>query len=125
MNDKDIKKFAQEILNTSRVRDLLRQRVSQIDRLESLDSLHDLRLTKMYVEEDMILMADYEGIATTDLYPQVRTNLMRLGIIGKNNVIGLDIANKGQSDEYETLLLGFSGNRIQVVLKAYNPKYRV
>ena len=58
-----MKKFAQEVLNTSGIRTTLRQRVSQIDRLESLDSLHDLRLTKMDVgEENPIFMAFYEGI---------------------------------------------------------------
>ena len=124
MDAKNMKQFAQEVLNTSGVRETLRQKVAQIARLESLDSLLDLRLTRMDVgEENPIFMAFYEGIATPDLYPHVRANLIKKGVIGRNNNIYSGIENRGRTDESETVKFGISGSSIQVVLKAYNPNY--
>lgn len=120
-----MRKFAHEVLNNSGVREALRQRVSQIDRLESLDSLRDLRLTRMEVgEENPIFTAFYKGIASNELYPHVRANLIKRGVINRGNAIDSGISNKGQPDEYESVRFGVSGNYIQVVLKAYNPNYK-
>ena len=124
MDTKNMKQFAQEVLNTSGVRATLRQKVSQIDRLESLDSLRNLRLTRMDVGEDNpIFMAFYEAVASQDLYPHVRANLIKKGVLGRNNVLNSSIKNRGQADEYETVGFCVSGSSIQVCLKAYNPNY--
>jgi len=118
--------FAGEILNTSGVRDVLRRRIPQIDRLEKLESLGDLRLTGMKVgEEELIFMAFYEGIATTDLYPHVNANLIRQGVINRGNVIYTSHQHLGQSSDHESIGFGVSGSSIQVVLKVFNPDYNV
>ena len=120
-----MKRFAQVILNTSDVRASIRHMVSQIDRLENLLSLRDLRLTRMEVgEENPIFMVIYEGIASTELYPHVRANLIKQGVINRGNALDSRTGNRGQSDEYESVRFGISGNSIQVVLKAYNPDYK-
>ena len=120
-----MKQFASGVLNDSGVRDVLKQKVPQIERLESLDSLNDLRLTRMDVgEENPIFMAFYEGIATDDLYPHVRANLIKQGVINRGNALYSSCKNRGQSDEYESVRFGVSGSSIQIILNAYNPKYQ-
>lgn len=120
-----MKQFVSDVLNTSGVRDVLRQKVPQIDRLESLDSLRDLRLTRMEVgEENLLFMACYEGTATVDLYPNVSDNLVEQGVINKENVLDYFRVNMGESDEHETVRFGVSNNSIQVFLKVYNSGYQ-
>jgi hypothetical protein len=125
MNEKDMKRFVNGVLNTSGVRDVLRQKVPEINRLEELAYIRDLRLTRMEAgEESPIFMALYEGIASSDLYPHVRANLIKYGVINRGNVIDSSSRNKGRPDEYESVSFGISGSSIQVVLKAYNPSYK-
>ncbi len=124
MNPKDMQQFAREVLNTSGLRDVLRQKVEGINRLESLDGLRDLRLTKMSVAEDNIFMADYEAIASQSLYPHLRARLIENGVITEHNALRSGTGNKGQPDEYESVVMGWSGNSIQASLKVYNPDYK-
>jgi len=63
MNDNDMDKFVREVLNETGLRAKLREKVPQIDRLENLDSIKDLTLTRMIAEP--ILMLRYEG------FPQI------------------------------------------------------
>lgn len=119
-----MQQFAREILNTSGVRDVLRQKVEGIGRLESLEGLRDLRLTRMSVAENNIFMADYEAIASQSLYPHLRARLIENGVITEHNSLRLGTGNRGQPDEYESVVMGWSGNSIQVSLKAYNPDYK-
>ena len=120
---KDMQQFARGILNTPEVRNVLRQQIEGIDRLESLDGLKDLRLTKLSVAENDIFAVNYEAVASTELYPYLRARLIEKGVIKKQNIIRTNIGNKGQPDEFEQVSMGFSGSSIQVTLKAYNPKY--
>src|SRR3989338_1605011 len=123
MNPKDMEQFAREVLNTSGVRDVLRQKVEGIDRLESLDGLRDLRITKMSVAEDNIFMADFEAIVYQSLYTDMRAKFFESRYITGHNALKSETRNRGQSDEYESVVKGWSGNSIQVSLKVYNPDY--
>lgn len=122
MDNRDMERFVREVLNETGLRTKLRQKVPQIDRLESLDSLRDLTLTRLITEP--VFMAFYEGIASSDLYPHVRANLIKKGVVTRNNLLDSSIGNKDKADEYEQVRFGISGNSIQVVLKAYNPTYQ-
>ncbi len=124
MNPKDMQQFVREVLNISGVREGLRQKVEGIDKLESLDGLRDLRLTRLSVAEGNIFMADYEAVASQNLYPHLRARLIESGVITEHNALRSGTGNKGRPDEYESVVMGWSGNSIQVALKAYNPKYR-
>lgn len=119
-----MKQFAQGVLNTSGVRETLRQRVAQIDRLESLEGLKDLRLTGLQVSENNVCLIDYQAIASQELYPNVRARIIEKGVVTRNNIIRTSVDNKGQTDESEGVTFGVSGNSIQVYLKAYNPDYK-
>ena len=118
-----MEKSVGEVLNESGLRTKLREKVFQIDRLESLDSLRDLTLVRMELNE-LVCIIWYEGIATQELYPHIRTNLIKRGVIEHRNIFDLDCSNYGQNDDYEEVKFGVSENSVQVVLKAYNPNYR-
>lgn len=122
MNNAEVNKFARECLNETGLRLKIREGVPHIDRLESLDSLRDLTLTKIVT--DPIFLVWYEGIATNELYPHIRANLIRMGVINRDNALNSSVKNKGQQNEYEQVRFGVAGSSIQVVVKAYNPNYK-
>ncbi len=112
----------QDILNTTGVRPILRKSTQEIERLESLDSLRDLRLTSL--STDSFIGLSYEATATSAMYPHVRAKLIEAGVIKRHNVVGTRVGNQGQSDEYESLHLAFHGSSVQAFLKVYNPNYQ-
>jgi len=122
MDTKEIEKFTREILNETRLRSKLREKVPSIDRLENLDSLRDLSLTRMQTKSPFMVW--YEGTASHELYPHLRANLIQSGVINRNNTLDSSIKNKDQQDEYEEVRFGVLGNSIQVIIKAYNPDYK-
>ncbi len=110
-----------DVLNNTEVRDVLRNSTSGIEKLESLDSLRNLRLISLKTES--LIQLSYEAIATSDLYPHVRTRLIDAEVIKKHNVRDTRTGNKGQPNEYESVHLTFHGADVQVFLKVYNPNY--
>lgn len=122
-----MRQFTSAILNTSGLRETLREKVRQIDRLESLDGLRDLRLTRAdFREEKAVCELHYEGTATEDTYPHVRTYLINEGVVNKNNVMTHRPQNKGQPDEYVSVSMHLqaSGGFITIRLKTYHPEYK-
>jgi len=122
MDITEMEKFAREVLNETGLRPKLREKVPHIDRLENLESLRDLSLTRMVTEP--VFMVWYEGTASQELYPHVRAKLIKSGIINRNNALDSSVQNKNQQDEYEQVRFGISGNSIQVIVKVYNPDYK-
>lgn len=121
----DLKQLTLNVLNTTGdrnlrgVREAVRKTTPPIVKLESLDTLIDLRLTSLTTDYEIKLC--YEATATIDLYPYVRSRLIGNGIIKKDNVVSITRSNKGENDEYELLHLSFHGANIQAFLKVYNP----
>jgi len=117
----DINQLTMDLLNNSGVRDVLRIRVPEIEKLENLDGLRNLRLTSLKTES--IILLSYEATATSDFYPYVRSKLINAGVIKHSKVDFKKRINKGQPDEYESLHLCFYGANVQAFLKVYNPNY--
>ena len=110
------------LLNESGIREALREQFPHLDRLESLDSLKDLRLTRIDARGDeSFVVLSYEATATEGFYPNVRTRLVAEGIGSKNNVTVTKEGCKGTSEEYERVRISFSDS--QTILKVYNPGY--
>ncbi|MDO8508165.1 MAG: hypothetical protein Q7S27_00605 [Nanoarchaeota archaeon] len=125
MKNNNINELTNEILNEGEIRAKLRGRVPLIGRLERLEDIKNLSMISLNAGVDKILMVDYSGIASLDLYPNIRANLIRKGVIKNHNWLNSGIENKGQYDEYKELALGVLGNMIQVRLKLYNPHYNI
>ena len=112
----------QAVFNESGVRQVLREQFPRIDKLESLDSLRDLKLTGINLREDVSYVGLwYEGVATDDLYPHVRARMIETGIANKNQITLREIGSKGTNEEYEKLHFSFDG--VQMFLKVFNPNY--
>jgi hypothetical protein len=108
------------LLNESGIRETLREQFPHLDKLESLDCLKDLRLTGIKTRGSFIGL-DYEATATEDFYPQVRSKLIEKGIGSKNSIFLGGIGCKGTTNEYEEVMISFSG--AQTSLTVYNPGY--
>ena len=100
-----------------KVSEYLRANVPEIQKLESLDDLQDLRLTKA-AELDRILMLQYEAKGT-NLFPQVRQRLIDKGIAKRHNMIGTHVDKKGTYEETYCLNMGFYGSTLRISLKVY------
>jgi len=110
-----------ELLNGKKnVRQFLRDNFPFIERLESLDSLKDLKLTGISVDKGFI-GAEYEATAAPEIYPHVKKNLVAAGITNKNNFITYKI-DKGNFSEY--IGVRFHLSKIIADLKLYNPHYK-
>src|SRR3989344_6773569 len=112
--------FIQNLFNKTGLREFLRKRFPEIEKLETLYSLKDLRLTRIDANEDFpFIFLDYEAIATKDLYPNVRARLIELGF----NNLRVDLKEK----EYESVTFFLNENNhkgAEVKLKVYNPDYK-
>ena len=109
----------------SEIRKTLRKNVLQINKLESLADLKNLKLKGINVNEE-IIMIFYEGVASRELYSDISEKLIEKGVIRGNNLISSWIGNKGQYNEYEGVHmdLDFPGYNVRVFLRAYNPNYK-
>ena len=115
------KQLKYELLNgKDSARKVLRDNFPFIERLENLDSIKDLKLTDLNLNYEFI-GAEYEAVASPEIYPHVKKNLVEAGITNKNNFITYKIS-KGCSDEYVGVRISFS--KIQAHLKIYNPNYK-
>jgi len=125
MNKKKMQEFVIGILNTQEIRDILRNKVELIDKLENLDCLDNLRLVKLHVSGDDIFAAKYEAVASNEIYPHLKSRLIEKGVATRKSVFRSGVENKDKLNEYEFVTMSFSGGSIQVELKAYNPDYEM
>lgn len=107
-------------------RKALRKNVLQINKLESLIGLKNLKLKLVDVKEE-IVMIFYECIASRELYPNVGEKLIEKEVIRKDNLINFWLDNKGEYNEYEEICMGldFPNYKVRVFLRAYNPDYNI
>ena len=107
-------------------RKALRKNVLQIDNLENLTDLKNLKLKLVDVKEE-IVMIFYECIASRELYPNIGEKLIEKEVIRKDNLINFWLDNKGEYNEYEEVCmrLDFPKYKVRVFLKAYNPDYKI
>ena len=106
--------------NQTGLREFIRKRFPEIEKLETLDNLKELKLTGFYANEDFpFISLDYEAIAFKDLYSNVRARLIELGF----DNIRVDLKEK----RYESVTLFLKGENhkgAEVKLKVYNPDYK-
>ena len=88
--------------------------IPEIQRLESLDDLHDLNLSR---SDDLgdILFVRYEALAP-ELFPHVRQRLIDSGMAKRHNVLSTGRRNKNTPDETYNVRMGFYGKRLQISL---------
>ena len=92
----------------------LRANFPEVQRIESLDVLKDLKLIKQ-TDLDCIVVLEYEATAP-DLFPAVRKNFIERGIVKRYNVSWTGIKNKGTADERYEIMLCFYGASLQIYL---------
>ena len=92
----------------------LRANVPEIQRVESLDDLKDLKLTK-HTDLSEILVLQYEATALT-LFPAVRQRLIDKGVAKRHNMLCTSVLNEGTASELYRVTIGFYGARLQVSL---------
>jgi len=120
------KPYAMISFDISEVRKTLRKNIPQINKLESLADLENLKLIGVN-DKGKISIIFYEGIASQELYPDVGGKLIEKKVIREDNLMNSWIINKGQSNEYEEVYmnLDFPGYSVWVFLKACNPNYKI
>lgn len=110
----------------SEIRKTLRKNVPQINKLEGLVDLTNLKVISINAKEKIVVIF-YEGVASRELYPDVGKKLIEKEVIRKDNLMNSRIANKGQDNEYEEVYIGLNlpdYYRVRVFLTAYNPNYK-
>ncbi|HJX05793.1 MAG TPA: hypothetical protein VJ461_03720 [Candidatus Nanoarchaeia archaeon] len=95
----------------------LRANVPEIQRIEALDELHDLKLVKQVNLND-ILILQYQATAPT-LFPAVRQRLIDRGIAKRHDMLHTSVRNKGTQDEVYNVTMGFYGNTLQISLDVH------
>ena len=119
MEKKELRQLSQEVLNESGLRKILRGKIPQLDKLESLDSLTSLKLIDIKTGD--ILILSYESIASQKIYPFVERYLIEKRVASLNNIISSETKDLRQDYEYKYIKISFSEDSIQVFLKVYNP----
>jgi len=111
--------------DTSKIREILRKNIPQINKLEDLADFKNLKVMGVNVKEKIVVIF-YEGIASQELYPDVGEKLIEKEVISKDNLINSRIGNKGQYNEYGEVYMNLyvSGYSVRIFLKAYNPNYK-
>ena len=123
MDKESLQEFSEQILNQSGLTKILQEKIPQLGKLERLEGLNFLRLTEMKTGESITL--SYTAVASESLYPTLDKKLLEKDIIRLNNLLNLDISNKGLPDEYKKIHLAFSESSIQIFLRVYNPNYEL
>jgi len=95
----------------------LRTNIPEIQKIESLDALKDLKLKSENQIEDIIILK-YETTAP-DLFPAIRQKLINSGKINKNNVMYTSTRNKGTPNETYNIGLSFYGAKLQIHLEVH------
>ena len=95
----------------------LKSNVPEIKKLESLDELHNLKLTQGS-DLGIILVLKYEAKAP-ELFPAVRQRLIDKSIAKRHNFIGTRQENKGTPEETYMVHMGFYGSKLQIVLTVH------
>ncbi|MBI4453901.1 hypothetical protein HY636_04630 [Candidatus Woesearchaeota archaeon] len=95
----------------------LRANLPEIQRVESLDDLKDLKLTR-HTDIGVILMLQYEATAPT-LFPAVRQRLMDAGVAKRHNMLHTSLKNEGTPDEVYNVTMGFYGAKLQISLDVH------
>jgi len=118
------KSYVMMMVDISEIRKILRKNIPQINKLESLAELKNLKLKRIDAKE-RIVMLFYEGLASQELYHNISEKLIEKEVIRKNNLVSSWIGNSRQYNEHKGVHidLDFSGYSILVFLKTYNPNY--
>lgn len=95
----------------------LRTNVPEVQRVEALDDLQNLKLVKQS-DLDIILMLKYEATAPT-LFPAVRQRLLDRDVAKRHNMLYTSLKNEGTPDEVYNVTMGFYGNRLQISLDVH------
>lgn len=93
----------------------LRLNVPEVQRLEALDDLHDLRFVKDENVSYLTVILQYEATAPV-LFPHVRQRLIDHGVAKRHNMLSTEVKNRGTADEVYRVRMGFYGNMLQIAL---------
>tara|TARA_Y100000310_G_C20300941_1_gene631744 strand:- start:4 stop:393 length:390 start_codon:yes stop_codon:yes gene_type:complete len=106
------------------VRAVLRERYSQIEALETLDGLKDLRLIKADLGEvhDQV---SYDAIASPELYEDTRNALIQAGVASEESILGSDTENKSAHGFHDfSLYIEEEHSHVIAQLRIYGPGYK-
>jgi len=119
------KPYVMMTFGVSEIRKTLRKNVLQINKLESLADLKNLKVMGVNAKEKIVVIF-YEGVASRELYPNISEKLIEKEVIRKDNLINSYTGNKGQYNEYREvhMSLDFPDYDVRVFLRAYNPNYK-
>jgi len=117
--------IAEKVLNDSRVREALRSAIPEIDKLESLDTLKDLRLdsASIYVEGDGTILGYTAGAATQEFYDDPVAALTQAGVIIPAMRQIINTHNSEQPNESKFLEFDYNGLEFYIDLR--NPNYEI
>ena len=111
-----------KILNSSSFRKGIAENIPLFKRLEDSDFLKNLKLTSLKVEN--LIQANYEAIASSEIYPYTRSRLIEKGVIKRSEVGATRKKDQfGNLRDYEELCLYSNGASVQIWLKIFNPDY--
>lgn len=120
------KPYVMMTFDISEIRKTLRKNVPQINKLEGLADLTNLKVISVNAKEKIVVIF-YEGVASQELYPDVSKKLIEKKVIREDNLMNFRTGNKGQDNEYEEVYISLNlpdYYRVRVFLKAYNPNYK-
>jgi len=119
-NAREVKDFKKEFLNSGEIRQKLRDSFPGIERLESLEELSDLQLTRLHIANDGFpIEAHYKAIVTSDLYPVIE-DLIETKVTNEKGVRNISELDCGTEPHlYKKLYLPLSPN-INISLEIYN-----
>jgi hypothetical protein len=95
----------------------LRTNIPEIQKIESLDGLKDLKLQSENQIQDMLILK-YETTAS-NVFPTIRQRLIESGKVNKNNIMYTSTRNKGTPKETYNIGLSFYGARLQIHLEVH------
>ncbi|MFH1589824.1 MAG: hypothetical protein ABIB43_04625 [archaeon] len=118
--DKHFKKYEAEGVN------YLRENIPELQKIESLDELQDLKFIKEdYVGAKItgipnlsytsIIMLWYEAKAP-ELFPNIEQKLINKKVVQKKNLLYKSKTMRKESEDYHTTHIGFYENQLQIVL---------
>lgn len=122
----ELEQLSNDILNAASLRDALRREIKAVGRLERLEGVRDFDLRNVdIVRGSPFIDVGYDGIATEDFYPRVKSKLIKAGVVDRRRIVGVNgfHFNEGQPDEYEEVTIQESAGWIRMGLRVYNPGY--
>ena len=109
----DLRRYCIELLNTTGIREDLRKKFPIVDRLESLDWLVDLRLTRLDIGDSISF--NYQSLMAPGSHPGLKQKLIEAGVIKPRDV----------NRHHESLNKGFLGERDTITITLTKPGGRV